>query len=70
MLQCYEHWFGPFPWYQDGYKLIEAPTTGMEHQTAITYGNGYANGYRGRDVSGTGLGMGWDYIIVHESAHE
>jgi aminopeptidase N len=70
MLQCYEHWFGPYPWYQDGYKLIEAPTTGMEHQTAITYGNNYANGYRGRDVSGTGLGMGWDYIIVHESAHE
>lgn len=70
MLQCYEHWFGPYPWYADGYKLIEAPTTGMEHQTAITYGNGYANGYRGRDVSGTGLGLGWDYIIVHESAHE
>lgn len=70
MLQCYEHWFGPYPWYQDGYKLIEAPTTGMEHQTAITYGNNYANGYRGRDVSGTGLGLGWDYIIVHESAHE
>jgi aminopeptidase N len=70
MLQCYEHWFGPYPWYQDGYKLIEAPTTGMEHQSAITYGNNYANGYRGRDVSGTGLGLGWDYIIVHESAHE
>jgi len=70
MLQCYEHWFGPYPWYRDGYKLIEAPTTGMEHQTAITYGNNYANGYRGRDVSGTGLGLGWDYIIVHESAHE
>ncbi|MGH7584608.1 MAG: M1 family metallopeptidase, partial [Gemmatimonadales bacterium] len=70
MLKCYEHWFGPYPWYQDGYKLIEAPTTGMEHQTAITYGNNYANGYRGRDVSGTGLGLGWDYIIVHESAHE
>ncbi len=70
MLKCYEHWFGPYPWYADGYKLIEAPTTGMEHQTAITYGNNYANGYRGRDNSGTGLGLGWDYIIIHESAHE
>jgi aminopeptidase N len=70
MLQCFEHWFGPYPWYEDGYKLIEVPNTGMEHQSAVAYGNWYANGYRGRDLSGTGIGMKWDFIIVHESAHE
>ena len=70
MLTCFEHWFGPYPWYEDGYKLIEVPNTGMEHQSAVSYGNHYANGYRGRDGSGTGLGMKWDFIIVHESAHE
>ena len=70
MLQCFEHWFGPYPWYEDGYKLVEVPNTGMEHQSAIAYGNWYANGYRGRDLSGTGLGLKWDFIIVHESAHE
>jgi aminopeptidase N len=70
MLQCFEHWFGPYPWYEDGFKLIETPHNGMEHQSAVAYGNGYANGYRGRDASGTGLGMEWDFIIVHESAHE
>jgi aminopeptidase N len=70
MLRCYEHWFGPYPWYADGYKLVEVPNTGMEHQSAIGYGNLYANGYRGRDWSHTGLGMQWDFIIVHESAHE
>lgn len=69
-LQCFEHWFGPYPWYADGYKLIDVPYNGMEHQSAVTYGNGYANGYRGRDASGTGLGMKWDFIIVHETAHE
>ena len=70
MMKCFEHWFGPYPWYEDGYKLIEVPNTGMEHQSAVTYGNGFANGYRGRDGSGTGHGMKWDFIIVHESAHE
>ena len=70
MLQCFEHWFGSYPWYEDGYKLIEVPHTGMEHQSAVAYGNWYANGYRGRDLSGTGLGLKWDFIIVHESAHE
>jgi aminopeptidase N len=70
MLACFEHWFGPYPWYNDGYKLIEVTYPGMEHQTAVTYGNGFANGYGGRDQSGTGLGMEWDFIIVHESAHE
>jgi len=70
MLQCFEHWFGPYPWYEDGYKLIEVSNNGMEHQSAVTYGNGFANGYRGRDGSGTGHGMKWDFIIIHESAHE
>ncbi len=70
MMKCFEHWFGPYPWYEDGYKLIEVPNTGMEHQSAVSYGNWYANGYRRRDESGTGLGLKWDFIIVHESAHE
>jgi aminopeptidase N len=70
MMTCFEHWFGPYPWYEDGYKLIEAPHLGMEHQSAVAYGNGYQNGYRGRDLSATGHGLKWDFIIVHESAHE
>ena len=70
MLECFEHWFGPYPWYKDGYKLIEAPHLGMEHQSGVAYGNHYKNGYAGRDLSGTGWGMKWDFIIVHESAHE
>ncbi len=70
MMKCFEHWFGPYPWYEDGYKLIEAPHLGMEHQSGIAYGNHFENGYLGRDLSGTGLGLQWDFIIVHESAHE
>ena len=70
MLQCFEHWFGPYPWYEDGYKLVETPHLGMEHQSAVAYGNHYQNGYLGRDLSGTGWGLKWDFIIVHESAHE
>lgn len=70
MMQCFEHWFGPYPWYEDGFKLIEVSNTGMEHQSAVSYGNWFKNGYRGRDGSGTGLGLQWDFIIVHESAHE
>jgi len=70
MLRCFEHWFGPYPWYADGYKLVETPHLGMEHQSAVAYGNHYLNGYLGRDLSGTGLGLQWDFIIVHESAHE
>ena len=70
MLKCFEHWFGPYPWYPDGYKLIEAPHLGMEHQSGVAYGNHFKNGYMGRDLSGTGWGLKWDFIIVHESAHE
>jgi aminopeptidase N len=70
MLKCFEHWFGPYPWYRDGYKLVETPHLGMEHQSAIAYGNRYMNGYLGRDLSGTSWGLKWDFIIVHESAHE
>ena len=70
MMKCFEYWFGPYPWYKDGYKLIEAPHLGMEHQSGVAYGNRFKNGYSGRDLSGTGWGMKWDFIIVHESAHE
>ena len=70
MLEAFEHWFGPYPFYEDGYKLVEAPYLGMEHQSSVTYGNGFMNGYRGRDVSNTGWGDKFDFIIVHESGHE
>jgi aminopeptidase N len=70
MLQCFESWFGPYPWYEDGYKLIETPHLGMEHQSAVAYGNHYKNGYLGHDRSETGHGLLWDFIIIHESAHE
>ena len=69
-LQAFEHWFGPYPFYEDGFKLVEVPYLGMEHQSSVTYGNGYRNGYRGMDLSGTGWGLEWDYIIIHESGHE
>ncbi len=70
MMKAFEYWFGPYPFYEDGYKLVDAPFLGMEHQSAIAYGNDYQNGYKGSDLSGTGWGMKWDFIIVHESAHE
>ena len=70
MLRCFEYWFGPYPFYEDGYKLVEAPFLGMEHQSAIAYGNNFQNGYMGRDLSLTGWGLKWDFIIVHESGHE
>ncbi len=70
MLEAFEHWFGPYPFYEDGYKLIEAPYLGMEHQSAVTYGNGYRNGYRGMDLSQSGWGNKFDFIIIHESGHE
>ena len=69
-LQAFEHWFGKYPFYEDGYKLVVVPYLGMEHQSSVTYGNGFQNGYRGRDLSNTGVGMKFDFIIVHESAHE
>lgn len=70
MLRCFENWFGPYPFYRDSYKLVEAPYLGMEHQSAVAYGNGYQNGYKGKDLSLTGWGMKWDFIIIHESGHE
>jgi aminopeptidase N len=70
MLKAFEYWFGPYPFYEDGYKLVETPYLGMEHQSGTAYGNHYQNGYLGRDQSGTGWGLKWDYIIVHESGHE
>lgn len=70
MLKAFEYWFGPYPFYEDGYKLIEAPHLGMEHQTAVAYGNHFQNGYLGRDLSRSGWGLKWDFIIVHESGHE
>jgi aminopeptidase N len=70
MLEAFEYWFGPYPFYEDGYKIVEAPFLGMEHQSAIAYGNNYQMGYRGKDRSGTGVGLLFDFIIVHESGHE
>ncbi len=70
MLACFEEYFGPYPFYEDGYKLVQAPHLGMEHQSAIAYGNRFGNGYRGLDLSATGWGLKWDFIIVHESGHE
>ena len=70
MLEAFEHWFGPYPFYEDGFKLVQAPYLGMEHQSSVTYGNGFQNGYLGRDLSSTGWGLKFDFIIVHESGHE
>ncbi|PAU94488.1 peptidase M1 [Aliifodinibius salipaludis] len=70
MMQCFEDWFGPYPFYEDSFKLVETPHLGMEHQSAVAYGNGYQNGYRGTDLSGSGWGLKWDFIIIHEAAHE
>jgi aminopeptidase N len=70
MLKSFEYWFGPYPFYEDGYKLVETPHLGMEHQSAVAYGNKFKNGYLGYDLSRTGWGLKWDYIIVHESGHE
>jgi aminopeptidase N len=70
MIEAYQHYFGPYPFARDGYKLIQAPYSGMEHQTAVTYGNLFQNGYLGRDWTGVGISPRFDFIIIHESGHE
>jgi aminopeptidase N len=70
MLAAYEHYFGDYPFKKDGYKLVEASNAGMEHQSAVTYGNGFKNGYGGRDWTGVGISPRFDFIIIHESGHE
>lgn len=70
MLKSFEHWMGPYPFYEDSFKLVESPHLGMEHQSAIAYGNGFENGYLGRDLSASGWGLKWDFILIHEAGHE
>ena len=70
MMEAFEHWFGPYPFYEDSFKLVEVPYLGMEHQSSVTYGNQFKKGYLGRDLSGTGWGLKFDFIIIHESGHE
>ena len=70
MMEAFEHWFGPYPFYEDSFKLVEVPYLGMEHQSSVTYGNNYKNGYLGSDLSGTGWGLKFDFIIIHEAGHE
>jgi aminopeptidase N len=70
MLKSFEYWFGPYPWYKDGYKLVQAPHLGMEHQSAVAYGNQFLKGYLGKDLSGSGHGLKWDFITIHETGHE
>lgn len=70
MLAAFEHYFGEYPFKKDGYKLVEATNAGMEHQSAVTYGNGFKNGYLGRDWTGVGVSPRFDFIIIHESGHE
>ena len=70
MMKAFEHWFGPYPFYEDSFKLVEVPYLGMEHQSSVTYGNEFKQGYLGRDLSRTGWGLKFDFIIIHESGHE
>jgi aminopeptidase N len=70
MMEAFEHWFGKYPFYEDSYKLVTVSYPGMEHQSSVTYGNWFRNGYRLRDGSNTGVGFKFDFIIVHESGHE
>jgi aminopeptidase N len=70
MMQAFEHWFGPYPFYEDSFKLVEVPYLGMEHQSSVTYGNKYMKGYLGSDLSRTGWGLKFDFIIIHEAGHE
>lgn len=69
-IKAFEHWFGPYPFYKDGFKLVQVPYLGMEHQSSVTYGNNFQNGFLGEDLTRTGWGLKFDYIIIHESAHE
>jgi aminopeptidase N len=69
-IEAFEHWFGEYPFAKDGFKLIEVGYSGMEHQSAVTYGNGFQNGYHGNDWTGVGISPRFDFIIVHESGHE
>ncbi len=70
MMDCFQTKFGKYPFADDGYKLVETPYLGMEHQSAVAYGNKYLKGYMGIDLSGTGVGLFFDYITIHESGHE
>ncbi len=70
MIEAFQHYFGEYPFQKDGYKLIEVPYAGMEHQSAVAYGNRFANGYDGRDLTGVGISSRFDFIIIHESGHE
>lgn len=70
MMECFQSKFGRYPFWEDGYKLVETPYLGMEHQSAVAYGNKYKKGYMGFDLSGTGVGMFFDYITIHETGHE
>jgi len=70
MMKAFEYWFGPYPFYEDSFKLVEVPYLGMEHQSSVTYGNQFKKGYLGTDLSGTGWGLKFDFIIIHESGHE
>ncbi len=70
MMKAFEHWFGPYPFYEDSFKLVEVPYLGMEHQSSVTYGNKYVNGYLGNDLSDSGWGLKFDFIIIHEAGHE
>ena len=70
MIEAYQHYFGEYPFQKDGYKLVQVPYSGMEHQSAVTYGNHFTNGYLGRDWTGVGVSPKFDFIIIHESGHE
>ncbi len=70
MMKAFEHWFGPYPFYEDSFKLVQVPYLGMEHQSSVTYGNQWKKGYLGKDLSGTGWGLKFDFIIIHEAGHE
>ncbi|WP_298503099.1 M1 family metallopeptidase [uncultured Maribacter sp.] len=70
MMRAFEYWFGPYPFYEDSFKLIEVPYLGMEHQSSVTYGNKYKKGYLGTDLSASGWGLKFDFIIIHEAGHE